>query len=156
MKSERAWTALINYAPGFIEQVNAIGPATVSLLGTVVEAVDKGRKFDAKLAYAHARNLFALSQVLWTGKNDFIANVTLHLPNIAGMRFQNVHGVELHALTIFVVKLIERGNLPAKWRSRATAEDQHYGLVVTNRCQADVRVLIQGGKREVGRGVSDV
>jgi hypothetical protein len=131
MKSERAWTAFISYAPLFINQINAIGPAGVSLFRSVVETIDERGKFDAKLPHAHARHLFALANVLWTGEDDFIANVALHLPNIAGMRFEDIDGVKLDLLPIVVVELVESGDLPPKWWSGVAAEDQYNGLVVT-------------------------
>ena len=106
MKSERARTALISHASLFINQINAIGPARVSLFRSVVETIDERGKFDAKLAHAHARHLFALSYVLWTGEDDLIANVALHLPNIAGMRFEDIDGVKLDLLPVIFVELV--------------------------------------------------
>ena len=155
IKPEGAWTTLVNYAATFINQINPIGPAGISLFCRVVETIDERGKFDAKLPHAHARKLFALANVLWTSEDDLIANVALHLPNIAGMRFQNIDGVKLHTLTIVVVELIERGNLPPKWRSRVAAENQYYGLVIANGCQAHMRTLIKSSQREFRRGVAD-
>src|SRR5215470_10520033 len=108
MKSEGAWTALINHATSFINQINSIRPACIRLLCRVVEAIDERGKLDAELADAHASHLFALSDVLWAGKDYPIANVALHLPNVARVRFQDINSVELHPLTIFVVELVER------------------------------------------------
>lgn len=155
MKPEGAWTTLVNHAATFINQINPIGPAGISLLCDVIETINERGKFDAELPHTHARNLLALAKVLWTGEHDLIANVALHLPNIAGMRFQDVNSVKLHTLTIVVVELVERGNLPPKWRSRVAAEDQYYRLVVANGCQAHMRALIKSGQREFRRGVAD-
>jgi hypothetical protein len=143
MKPEGAWTTLVNYAATFINQINPIGPAGISLLCDVIETINERGKFDAELPHAHARNLLALANVLWTGEDDLIANVALHLPNIAGMRFQDVNSVELHTLTIVVVELVKRGNLPPKWRSGVTAKDEHDRLVITKRGQVDLRGLIK-------------
>jgi len=123
MKAERAWTALINHASSFINQINAIRPPRIRLLCSVVEIVDKGGKFDAEFPYAHVGYLCALSHAFWAGKNDLIANVALHLPNITRMSFENVNSVELHALTVLVVKLIKSRNLPPKWWSGVAAKD---------------------------------
>ena len=131
MKSEGARTTLIDHASTFINQINSIRPPRVRLLGGVVETIDERRKLNAELAHTHVRNLLALSDVLWAGKDDLVANVALHLPNIAGMSFQNIDGVELYTLTIFIVELVECRNLPPKWRSGVASEDQYHGLVVT-------------------------
>jgi len=156
MEPKGAWTALVNDASVFINQINPIRPAGVSLLRGVIEVINQRGKFDTKLAHAHACNLFALSHALWAGKDDSIANIALHLPDVAGVRFQNVQDVKLHTLTIFVVKLVECGNLPPKWRSSVTAEDQDYWFVVPQRCEANMCALVQSGKREVWRRIADV
>ena len=129
MKAEGAWTALINHASSFINQINPIGPAGISLLSGIVEVVDKSGKFDPKFAHAHPRYLSAFFHALGTREYDFVADITLHLPDVAGMRFQNVNGVEIHVLTVFIVELVECGNLPPKRRSGVTAEDEHDRLV---------------------------
>jgi len=106
MKAEGAWTALINHASGFINQINPVGPTRVGLLCSVAEVIHERRKFDSKLAHAHIRNLSTLSHAFWTGEDNFVTNIALHLPNVAGMGFQNVDSVKLHALTIFIVELV--------------------------------------------------
>ena len=131
MKAERAWTALINHPSIFINQIDPIGPAGINLLGSVVEVVDKRRKFDPKFAHAHPCHPSAFFHALGTREYDLVADVTLHLPDVAGMRFQNVNSVEIYALTVFIVELVEGGNLPAKWWSSVTAEDEHYRLGVS-------------------------
>src|SRR5580765_8036430 len=156
MKAERAWTALINHASSFINQINAIGPPGVRLLCGVVEIVDKGGKFDAEFPYAHVGYLCALSNVLWARKNDLIANVALHLPDITRMSFENVNSVELYPLTVLVGKLIKSRNLPPKWRSGVAAKNQDYGFVVPKRSQVDLCGLVKGGEREVRRAIADV
>jgi hypothetical protein len=47
------------------------------------------------------------------------------LPEIARMSLVDVHNEERYLIFILLVQLIERGNLPAKWRSSVTAKDEN-------------------------------
>jgi len=156
MKSKWAGTTLVNYATIFVDQINSVRPTSVSLLCSVVETIDKRREFNAKLAHTHTCNFCAFSKALRTGEDDSVANIALHLPYIAGMRLLDVHGIKLQMLAVLVVKLIQSGNLPPKWRSRVTPEDEHDGLLIAKRGQTDVRGFVECGKREVGSQVPDV
>src|SRR5437868_443561 len=131
MKSEGTRTALINHAPALINQIDPVRPASISPFCGVIETIDQGGKFDPKLTHTHARHLFALPDAFWTGKHDLLPHIALHLPNVARVRFEDVDGVKLNLLPVVVVELVERGNLPPKWRSGVAAEDQHHGPVVT-------------------------
>src|SRR5438270_12162332 len=97
MEPKWAGTALVPDEPVASNQVNAIGPPGVFLFGAVTEIVDDGWEFDSQLADTHPCHLLAFPKTLGTGKNNFVADVTLHLPYIAGMSFEYVHGIELHA-----------------------------------------------------------
>ena len=59
-------------------------------------------------------------------EQDSIANVGLHLPQIGWMGLGDVDHVECDAILILVVKLVERGNLPAKRGSCIAPENQDY------------------------------
>ena len=45
------------------------------------------------------------------------------------MRFQNVHGIKLHAIFVVIVELVKGGNLPPEGRSGVAAEHQHNRLL---------------------------
>ena len=47
------------------------------------------------------------------------------MPQVAGMRFADVHHVERDLILILFVELVESGNLPPERRSRVAAENQH-------------------------------
>jgi hypothetical protein len=48
------------------------------------------------------------------------------LPQIDGVSLLDIDHVEGDAIAIGLVEPIELGNLPAKWRSSITAEDQDH------------------------------
>jgi len=111
-----------------VDQVNAIRPAGVGSFRAVAEFVEHGGKLDPKLAHAGAGNECPVLFVLRAGEYDLVVNVALHLPNIAGMRLQNVDDEEGHLAAVLIVKSVESGNLPPEGRSRVAAEDEHHGL----------------------------
>jgi hypothetical protein len=65
------------------------------------------------------------------------------------VRFLDVNNVEGDAVLILPVKLVERGNLPAEWRSSITAEDEDDGLLAVKGAQSDFGFLIQSAQMEI-------
>jgi hypothetical protein len=47
------------------------------------------------------------------------------------MGFANIDDKKLYTIFVLLVKSVERGNLPAKWRSSITPKDQDHGLLST-------------------------
>jgi hypothetical protein len=107
-----------------IDEIEAVGPSGVGLLGRVIEVVEDGGELDTELADAGVGDFAALVEVAGTRENDVIFYVALHLPDVAGMCFENVDGEEADAIVVVVVELVEGRNLPPVGRSRVTAEDE--------------------------------
>lgn len=129
IEAEWAGFALVNDAAFPVDQVHAIWPARVSLLCTVAEFVEHSGKFDPQFAHACACNQCPFIFVLRTRKNDFVADVAFHLPDVAGMRLENVNHEKCDLRVVLVVELIESGNLPPKRWSSIAAEDEHNRLI---------------------------
>src|SRR5579859_6027862 len=146
MESERPRTALVGNSPIFVDQINSIRPTRVFLFGSVVETVDQRWKFDTELTNTHSRHFLALAKGFRTGKNYFVADIALHLPNVAGVGFEDVHRVKRHTRSVVVVKLVEGRNLPPEWRSGVAAKDEDDGFVVANRSQGRLRAVIEAGQ----------
>jgi hypothetical protein len=47
------------------------------------------------------------------------------------MSFADIDDKKLYAILVLLIESVERGNLPAKWRSSITSEDQDHGLLST-------------------------
>jgi hypothetical protein len=129
MEAERAGFALVDDLSLAVDQVQTIRPAGVSLFGHVVEAVDDGGELNAQFPNAAVCHIDALVEALWAGEDDLIFHIALHLPDVAGMSFQDVNGVERYVVAVFLVQLVEGGNLPPKGRSSVAAEDEHDRLL---------------------------
>jgi len=82
-------------------------------------------------------------------ENYAFLDVTLRLPEIAGVRFINVNDVESDMIAILLVKFVERGNLPAKGRSGIAAEDEHYWLLAAKRRKSDRAGAVEQRKSEI-------
>jgi len=128
LKSKRPRPALVCNPALRVDQVNAVGPAGISLLRRVAEFIEHGRKLYPKLAHAGPGDEGSIILSFRAGKNNVVFDVALHLPNVAGMSFGNVNDQESDAAAILLVELIERGNLPPERRSSIAAKHQHHGL----------------------------
>ena len=128
-KAKRAGLALIDNATAPVDKVDPVRPSGVGPLHRVVKSIDQGRKFYAQFANACAGNVFAFFKISRAGKYDLILDIALHLPDVAGVRFQDVDGIELNAILVLIVELVESGNLPPEGRSSVAAEHEHHRLL---------------------------
>ena len=109
-----------------------------------------------KFADAGRRNLLAVGHGGRVLKDDALFHVALHLPKVAGMRLIDVNDEESHMVSVLLVELIERGNLPAKRRSSIAAEDEYDGLFAAKRREGDVARVVEQWKCEIGSSVADL
>ena len=145
MEPERTRLALVYESSVAINQEETVGPSRIGLLGCVIQAVDDGGEFDAQFAHAAVGEIRAVVKAARTGEDNVILHVTLHLPDVAGVCFQDVHGVERDVVAILLVQLVEGGNLPPEGRSGVTAENEHHRLLAAEGGKAHVTALILGG-----------
>jgi len=94
------------------------------------------------------------SSFFGAGEDDIVFNVALHLPDIAGMGFENVDGQEADFAVVVVVKLVEGGNLPPEGRSSVAAEDEDNGLPGGKLGELDALAFVEFEQREVGGRVA--
>jgi hypothetical protein len=113
-----------------IDQIYAVGPAGVGMFGRVAKFVENGGELYAKLSYTRPGDVGALVFASWATEDDFVFDVALHLPYVAGMRFRDVNDQKADATAILLVEFVESGSLPPERRSRVTAEYQYHWLVL--------------------------
>jgi hypothetical protein len=87
MKSKWPRFALVRHASVPLNEVQAVRPPGVRDLGIVIEAIDQGGKFNTKSSYACSGHQSTLLFVARAAKQNLIADITLHLPNVSRMRF---------------------------------------------------------------------
>ena len=108
-----------------IDHVEAVGPTGVCLLCRIAKFVEHGWDLDAEFSDARSGDHGALLFVSRSGENNFVFDVAFHLPDVAGMRLQDIDHKERHPATVLVIKFVEGRNLPPERRSGVTAKDQH-------------------------------
>ncbi len=82
-----------------------------------------------EISHARGGHFLTIFFRSWIRKKNTFLDVALHLPDIARMRFIDVHNEEGYPIFILLVQLVERGNLPAKGRSSVTAKDENNGFL---------------------------
>lgn len=75
-------------------------------------------------ANARIGDLFTLCVCGRISKENTFLDVALHLPDVGRMSLVDVDDKESHLVFVLLVQLVERGNLPAKWRSSITPKYQ--------------------------------
>ncbi len=88
------------------------------------------------------------------GEDDLVLEIALGLPDVAGMRFDDVNNQEGDALAVLIIELVEGGNLPPEGRSSVAAEDEHDGLVGRQRRELNIRGLIERGQGKIRGGIA--
>ena len=92
----------------------------------VLHGIDECWYEDVKFANAGAGNVLALGIRFGVRKQNTFPDVASHLPEIGRMRLLYVDQIESDPIVILLIQTVERGNLPAKWRSSVTSEDENY------------------------------
>ena len=125
MKPERAGFAFVADATAPLDEVQAVRPSGIGSFNPVVEAIDDGRELDSQLAHASSRYRGTFLLIAGTPEKHLVANIALHVPDVSGVRFENIDSVEINLALVLLGELIQGGNLPPKGRSSVTAEYQH-------------------------------
>ena len=130
-KSKGTGLALVGDAPLGVDQIQTIRPACVGLVSRIAEFVQHGGNLYAKFSHACPRHERAFLFAFWTGKNNVLFHIALHLPNVTRVRFGDVDHEESDLACILFVELVKGGNLPPEWRSSVAPKDQHHRLVLS-------------------------
>ena len=129
VEAEGAWGAFVEDAAAGGDEVKAVGPAGVGGFGAVFEGVEEGWEFYAEFADAGAGYGGSLGLVAGAAEEDVVAEVGLHLPDVGGVGFEDIDGVEVDFPFVLFREFVEGGNLPPKGRSSVAAEDEDYGFL---------------------------
>ena len=129
LKPKRPGLALVDHSAVGVDEVDTIRPSGIGAFGGVTELVEDRRKFDSKFAHTGVGDKAALVLVPGTGEDDFVFDVALHLPNVAGVCFENVDDEEGDAVGVLIEELVEGRNLPPERRSSVAAEDENNRLL---------------------------
>jgi len=155
-ESEWPGLAFVGDSSLSVDQVDAVGPASIGALCRVAELVEDRRKFDPQFAYAGSCHKGAFLFIPRTGEDHLVFDVALHLPDVAGMRLGNVDDQECYPAAVLLVELIEGGSLPPEWRSSVAAEHQHDGLLLIQCRKLHRTGVVEALKREIRGGIANL
>jgi hypothetical protein len=153
-EAEGAGFAFVDDPVVGVDQVQAVGPASVGALGRVAELVEHRGKLDSQLAHAGAGNLPTLLFISWAGKDDFVLYIALHLPHVAGVSLQDVDHQEGDLAVVLVCELVESGNLPPEGRSSVAAENENDRSPGGKSRELDAVGFVEFEQREVRSGIA--
>jgi hypothetical protein len=153
-EAEGAGFAFVNNPVVGVDQIQAVGPASVGALGRVAKLVKDRGKFNSQLAHAGAGNLPTLFFISWAGKNHFVLYIALHLPHVAGVCFQDVDHQEGDLAVVVVCELVESGNLPPEGRSSVAAKDKDDRFLGGESGELNAVALVELEQREVRSGIA--
>jgi len=156
LESERAGLALVGDPALGVDEIDAVGPTCVRLFGRVAKFVQNGGNPDAESADTGSGDQCPLLLVFRAREYNFVFEVALHLPDVAGMCFGDVDNQEGNAASILIVKLVESGNLPPEGRSGVTAKYEHNGLLLVQGGELNSSGFVEPDEREVGSAVANV
>lgn len=154
MEPERPRLAFVEDASVPRDQIKTIGPTGIGRFNAIVEVIDDSRKLYAQGADASVCYGDALSLITRTSEEHPIADVALHLPDIGGMGFEDVHGVEIGFALILLRQFVEGGNLPPERRSSIASENQNNRSFRPQRRKPDRHLTFEPLDREIGRGIA--
>ena len=155
VKPERPGLTLECDATAAIYQVQSVWPACIRVLGGILDRVNKCGKLDPEVNRTGARECHTLFVFFRVVVDYLFAFVYRQLPGVTWMRFLNVDKVELDLIFVLRVEFVERGNLPAKWRSGVTPKDQGDRLLTSECGELNFGLLIPGFECKIWSIVSN-
>jgi hypothetical protein len=120
---KRSQSASIGYFPGFLDDVNALGPTSVSQVCRFVHVIHADGQREMKALDEIVGDGDALSERLRLGIANAFVHVAFHLPFVLRMRFANINGQEVRLRFVIVIEIDEVAYLAAEGRSGIAAED---------------------------------
>ena len=124
---ERSNSAAIRNAAALINNVKALGPSGISVIGGVAHVVDAEgqRKLESLRKIIRDRQALLQRFRLRVADVIFIFKIGFHLPFVGGMRFAHVDGQKIGVLLIVLVNLNDVADLAAKGRSSKAPENEN-------------------------------
>jgi hypothetical protein len=120
---ERPHSPAVRDAPGFVDNVEALGPCRIRGFGGVVDVVDAEGDGVVEALYEIVGDGHALAEVLRLRVANVLLHIGFHLPLIRGMSFAHIDGQEIGVILVIVVNLHHVTDVAAERRSSVTAED---------------------------------
>ena len=122
---ERPHPSAIHDVPGFIDDVQPLGPGGVGGLGGVAHVINAEGQRKLVARGEILGDGYALPESFRLHVANVIFHVGLHLPFVGGMRLADVNGEKIRVVLVVVVDLNDVAYLAAKRRSSEAAKHQY-------------------------------
>ena len=122
---ERTDPAAVNDAAALIDDVNALGPRGVRIVGGVAHIIDSEGHGELESLDEIIGNHHALLECFRLRVTNVVFEIRFHLPLVGGMRFANVNRQEIGAFLVILINLNDVAHLAAKRWSSKTPEDEN-------------------------------
>jgi hypothetical protein len=152
---EGAHAAAVGDVAGFIDDVEALGPGGVGVVGGVVHVVDAEGNRELEALGEIVGDSQALRECFRLRVTDVIFEVGFHLPLVRGMRFADVDSQKIGVIFIVVVDRNDVANLAAKGRSSKTAEDENERAGAGAFANMKMIFAVERDQARVGSDVAD-
>ena len=155
---EGAVAAFVRDTALLVEDIEALGPGGVGVIGGVVHFVDAEGDGIFEALGEIVGDGDALLERFRLGVADvvFVFFIRFHLPLVERMRFADVDGEEIGAVLVVVVDLRDVTNLAAEGRSSETAEDENERFAFGAFANMKARGAIERDKSCIWRVAADL
>jgi len=152
---KRAHPAAIRDAAGFVDDVEALWPGGVSVVGGVVYVVNAEGDGVMESLNEIVGDGYALGESFRLGVADIIFHIRLHLPLVGGMSFAHVHRQKIGVIFVVIVNLHHVTDVAAERRSSVAAEDDDERSRASAFANVEMISTVERKKARVGGVVAD-
>jgi hypothetical protein len=149
-------SASIGDFPGFIDDVNALGPSSVGEVCRFAHVIHANGQREVEALDKIVGDGHALSERLRLRIANAFVHIAFHLPFILGMRFANINGQEIRLSFVIVIDIDKVAYLAAEGRSGIAAEDQDKRALADTVAEMKLGLAIEAHQRYVWSAVADV
>jgi hypothetical protein len=120
---KRTHPATVRDAAGFVDDVEALWPRGVGIVGGVVDVVDTESDGVVEALDEIVCDSYSLGQSFRLGVAHIVLHVGLHLPLVGRVGFTNIHGQKIGVILVVVVNLHHVTDVATEGWSSVAAED---------------------------------
>lgn len=155
MVIERSEPAAVNNFSGFVDDVNALRPATVEAVSGIAHSINGDGNWIMEAAHKIVGDGDTLSERFGLRVANVFSNIRLHLPLVLRVRLANIHSQEVSAIFVIVINLGEIPDLAAKWRSSVATENKDQRAFANPIVHIHCFLAIEGKYSRIGGLVAD-
>lgn len=140
---ERTHAAAIGDAAGFVDDVEALGPRGIGIVGGIAHVIDSEIHRVVEPVNEIVGDGHALGQRFRLRITNVILDVRAHFPFIRWMSFAHINSEEVGVILVVVIELNHVADVAPKGRSSVAAEDEYERARAGSFANVKVRSAVQ-------------